>query len=82
MDLITPTNTDPLTLRCHSRLDQICISIIRENFVREGLIPKNAYSMRFTYKYFMPNYFNFVQIGTQEKYNDMLDNHRKAIEAS
>ena len=38
--------------------------------------------MRFTYKYFMPNYFNFVQIGTQEKYNDMLDNHRKTIEAS
>lgn len=38
-DLIMNKNVDPLTLRNLSRLDEICKSIVREFYVRQGLLP-------------------------------------------
>ena len=38
--------------------------------------------MRFKYRYFLPKFFNFVPVETQEKYSDTLDSHRQTIEAA
>ena len=80
-ELIAPSSSEPLTLRSQSRLDEVCKCIIRENYVRAGLLPLHSYSTKFRYRYFLPRYFNYVAMETQDKYTDTLDNHRSEMEA-
>lgn len=79
-DLIAPSDSEPLTLRSQSRLDEICKCIVRESYVRYGLLPSHSYSTRFRYRQFLPKYFNYHDIDTQEKYTDMLVKHLQDIE--
>jgi len=75
--LIMPRNTDQLTIRSYTRLDEVCKSIMREFYVARGLLPQDhVYSMKFKYQNFMPKFRNFIQIENQTQYNSALESHR------
>ena len=75
-ELIGPRNADPLTLRSQSRLDEICKTIVRENYIKHNLLPTHAYSMKFQYQYYLAKFYNFARIESQEEYNDVLQKAR------
>jgi len=76
-ELIWPKNADPLTLRSQSRLDEICKTIVRENYINQNLLPEHAYSMKFQYQYYLAKFYNFARIESQEEYNDVLEKVRQ-----
>ena len=72
-ELIKPKNSDPLTVRSFTRLDEICKAIVREHFVAQQLLPEQAYSLKFQYQFYQSKFQGLSRLESQEEYNDVLE---------